>query len=70
VIGLIDILAAAQQITVKTPDGDPLWATAVVAISAALLGSLVGGYASFKANEALELSRRRARAQIRRKAKI
>jgi hypothetical protein len=41
-----------------------------VAISAALLGSLVGGYASFKANEALELSRRRARAQIRRKAKI
>jgi hypothetical protein len=41
-----------------------------VAVLAALLGAAVGGYASFRANEALELRRRRARSQVRRKAKI
>jgi hypothetical protein len=67
----ISILAPATQIVVESPSGgEPLWATAVVAITAALLGSVVGGYASFKANESLELSRRRARAQVRRKAKL
>lgn len=64
------LAAAAQQIKVEVPDGEPLWATAVVAVGAALLGSAVGGYATFRGSEALELRRRRARAQIRRKAKI
>jgi hypothetical protein len=64
------VLAAARAIKVEVPPGDPLWATAVVAVLAALLGAAVGGYASFRASEALEIRRRRARSQIRRKAKI
>jgi hypothetical protein len=67
---LLAFLTALPQIRVEVPKGDPLWATAAVAIVAALLGSIVGGYASFRANYAMELARRRARAQVRRKAKI
>lgn len=70
-VGSIDLLAAAaQDITVNVPGGDSFWQTAIVAVGAALLGSAVGGYASFRANEALEQRRREARAKIRRKAKV
>jgi hypothetical protein len=71
-IGEADFLLAAvtRDITVNTPGGDPFWQTAIVAVGAALLGSLVGGYATFRASEALEQRRRKARAKIRRKAKV
>lgn len=59
-----------QDVIVNTPGGDPFWQTAVVAVGAALLGSLVGGFASFRASEALEQRRREARTKIRRKAKV
>lgn len=61
---------AAPHVTVNTPSGDPFWVTAGVALASALLGAAVGGYASFRANEALEIRRREARAMIRRKAKV
>jgi hypothetical protein len=64
------LAAAARDVTVNVPGGDPFWQTAVVAVGAALLGSLVGGYATFRASEALEQRRREARAKIRRKAKV
>lgn len=71
-VGLADFLvtAVARNVTVNAPGGDPFWQTAVVAVGAALLGSLVGGYATFRASEALEQRRREARAKIRRKAKV
>jgi len=63
--------AAARDINVNVSGGgDSFWQTAIVAVGAALLGSAVGGYASFRANEALERRRRQARAKIRRKAKV
>jgi hypothetical protein len=64
------VTAAARNVTVNAPGGTPFWQTAVVAVGAALLGSLVGGYATFRASEALEQRRREARAKIRRKAKV
>lgn len=66
----LSLVEASPTVKLVVRGGDPLWATAAVAVVAALLGSVVGGYSSFRANEALELRRRRARAQIRRKAKI
>ena len=71
-VGGADFLLAAvmRNVTVNVPGGDPFWQTAIVAVVAALLGSLVGGYASFRASEALEQRRREARAKIRRKAKV
>jgi len=71
-VGVDDLLlaAAARDVTVNVLGGDPFWQTAVVAVGAALLGSLVGGYATFRASEALEQRRREARAKIRRKAKV
>jgi hypothetical protein len=64
------LLAASSPVTVNVPGGEPFWHTAIVAVGAALLGSVVGGYASFRASEALEQRRREARAKIRRKAKV
>lgn len=64
------VTAVARDVTVNVSGGDPFWQTAVVAVGAALLGSLVGGYATFRASEALEQRRREARAKIRRKAKV
>lgn len=71
-VGEADFLlaAVARDVTVNVPGGDPFWHTAIVAVGAALLGSLVGGYATFRASEALEQRRREARAKIRRKAKV
>jgi hypothetical protein len=64
------LIAASSPVTVNVPGGEPFWHTAIVAVGAALLGSVVGGYASFRASEALEQRRREARAKIRRKAKV
>lgn len=58
------------QVIVQQKGGEPAWLTAVIAVGSALLGSTVGGYASFRASEAMEIRRRRARAQLRRKAKV
>jgi hypothetical protein len=44
--------------------------TAIVAAASAILGAVAGGLASFQANVALDARRRRARAAIRRKAKV
>lgn len=64
------IAAAALTPQVHISNGAPLWATAAVAIAAALLGSVVGGLASYQVNVSLENRRREARTKIRRKAKI
>jgi hypothetical protein len=72
-LGIDYLVIAAQSVRpveVNVPPGDPLWATAVVAVVSALLGAVVGGYSSFRAAEALETKRRLARTMIRRKAKI
>jgi hypothetical protein len=50
--------------------GGSVLQTAVVAIGATLVGSLVGAYGSFRASVSLENRRREARAAIRRKAKL
>lgn len=52
-------------------DGQPgIATTAIVAAGSAVVGAVAGGLASFKANVALDARRRRARAAIRRKAKV
>ena len=56
------VLASEGQLGIGT--------TAVVAAASAILGAITGGIASFKANVALDNRRRRARAAIRRKAKV
>jgi hypothetical protein len=63
-------VSGSQHVTVNVPGGEPFWHTAFVAVGAALLGSIVGGYATFRASDALERRRREARAKIRRKAKV
>jgi hypothetical protein len=69
--GLHSLAAAgSQHVTVNVPGGEPFWHTALVAVGAALLGSIVGGYATYRASDALERRRREARAKIRRKAKV
>jgi hypothetical protein len=48
----------------------PVWLTAVIAAGSAVFGALAGGYATYRANLALEVKRRTARVAIRRKAKV
>lgn len=52
-------------------EGQPdIATTAIVAAGSAVLGAVVGGVASFQVNIALDTRRRKARAAIRRKAKV
>jgi hypothetical protein len=51
-------------------EGSPIWMTAVVAFGAAMLGAVIGAFATYRANVALDDRARTARAAIRRKAKI
>src|SRR5437588_3475049 len=68
---LVEVAAAARNVVeIHSSDGSPWWVTALVAVGAALLGAVVGGVASFLANDRLERRRRKARAAIRRKAKV
>lgn len=67
---VLGIAGAGRGVTVNVPGGASFWQTTVVPVGAALLGSAVGGYASFRANETLEQRRRQTRAKIRRKAKV
>jgi hypothetical protein len=69
-LGSYVLVAAAQPVVRVTTSGTPVWITAIVAVGAALLGSLVGGLVSYRANVALDDRRRRGRSQVRRKAKI
>lgn len=48
----------------------PVWLTAAIAAGSAVFGALAGGYATYRANLALEVKRRTARVAIRRKAKV
>jgi hypothetical protein len=63
-------LMTVQVIKVEPSKGDPTWFTAVVAVAAALLGAGVGGFASYFSNAKLDARRRKARAAVRRKAKV
>ncbi len=65
------MIAAAAHTIVNLKESSPdVSITAIVAASAAILGAVVGGYASYRANLALEVRRRRMRVAIRRKAKV
>lgn len=64
------LLLTVQIVKIETSKGDPTWFTAVVAITAALLGAGVGGFASYWANTKFDEQRREGRAAIRRKAKV
>jgi hypothetical protein len=48
----------------------PLWATALIALAAAFIGAIAGGYASYRASVASDKRVREARAAIRKKAKL
>lgn len=63
-------LLALTLLATSERGGDPAWVTAGVAASSVVLGALVGGFASYGANVALENRRRKARAAVRRKAKV
>lgn len=59
-----------QVFEVRPAASSEWWTTALVAVVAALLGAVVGGIATFVANDRMESRRRLARASIRRKAKV
>lgn len=59
-----------QVFEIRPAASSEWWTTAVVAVVAALLGAVVGGIATFVANDRMESRRRLARASIRRKAKV
>jgi hypothetical protein len=63
-------MVLAVQHTPGSGGGEPWWVTALVAVGAALLGSFVGAFSTYRLNVALDARRREARAEIRRKAKI
>lgn len=51
-------------------DETPWWVTALVAAGSAVVGALIGGYASYLGNMHLSRTQQRLRAAIRRKAKV
>ncbi len=71
---MTDLLIVDAIAVLAAPEGsanDPeWWVTSLIAVGSAILGSLAGGVASFRSNIALDDRRRRARAAVRRKAKI
>ncbi len=64
------MLALAQAPINVRVDGEKWWITAIVAVGAALLGSFGGAIGLYRASIALEGRRRKALAEIRRKAKV
>jgi len=66
-----EVQGLTLRAVVFAAEGQPdITTTAIVAAASAILGAIAGGFASFKANVALDVRRRRARAAIRRKAKV
>jgi hypothetical protein len=64
------MLAAAERSVNVHVSGDKWWVTAAVAVGAALLGSFAGAAGTYYASVGLEGRRRKALAEIRRKAKV
>ncbi len=64
------MLSAAERPVNVHVSGDKWWVTAAVAVGAALLGSFAGAAGTYYASVGLEGRRRKALAEIRRKAKV
>ena len=64
------VFAALDVKIVEQPDGDPVWVTAAVGFGGDILGAVVGGFASYFGNRAIETHRREVRQKTRTSAKV